>query len=213
MRIEARPVPADLPELGDLPPLIQRLYAARGVASAAELDRSLKSLLPFSLFKGMDDAVAVLRRALELQQSILVVGDFDCDGATASSVAVLALRALGAGRVDYLVPNRFEFGYGLTPEIVGVALARDPEVLVTVDNGISSIEGVAAAKAAGLSVVVTDHHLPAEQLPAADAIVNPSQPGCDFPSNAIAGVGVIFYVMLALRADLRERGWFNAERS
>ena len=212
MRIEARPVPADLPELGDLPPLIQRLYAARGVASAAELDRSLKSLLPFSLFKGMDDAVAVLRRALELQQSILVVGDFDCDGATSSSVAVLALRALGAGRVDYLVPNRFEFGYGLTPEIVGVALARDPEVLVTVDNGISSIEGVAAAKAAGLSVVVTDHHLPAEQLPAADAIVNPSQPGCDFPSNAIAGVGVIFYVMLALRADLRERGWFNVER-
>ncbi|MEH6386948.1 MAG: single-stranded-DNA-specific exonuclease RecJ [Pseudomonas profundi] len=212
MRIESRPVPAQLPELGDLPPLLQRLYAARGVASVAELDRSLKSLLPFDLFKGMREAVAVLRRALELQQPILIVGDFDCDGATASSVAVLALRALGAGHVDYLVPNRFEYGYGLTPEIVEVALARKPEVLVTVDNGISSIEGVAAAKAEGLSVVVTDHHLPAEQLPAADAIVNPSQPGCDFPSKAIAGVGVIFYVMLALRAELRKSGWFNATR-
>lgn len=212
MRIESRPVPASLPDLGDLPPLLQRLYAARGVASAVELERGLKSLLPFGLFKGMPEAVAVLRRALELQQPILVVGDFDCDGATASSVAVLALRALGAGRVDYLVPNRFEFGYGLTPEIVEVALTSQPEVLVTVDNGISSIDGVAAARAAGLSVVVTDHHLPAEQLPAADAIVNPSQPGCDFPSKAIAGVGVIFYVMLALRAELRESGWFTPDR-
>src|SRR5690606_35758334 len=135
------------------PPLLQRLYAARGVASIAELDRGLKSMLPFDLFKGMREAVAVLRLALERQQPILIVGDFDCDGATACSVAVLGLRALGAGRVDYLVPNRFEFGYGLTPEIVEVALRSHPEVLVTVDNGISSIEGVAAAKAAGLSVV------------------------------------------------------------
>ena len=212
MRIESRVVPAELPDLGDLPPLLTRLYAARGVQSAAELDRSLKALLPWALFKGMEQAVAVLREALEQRQSILIVGDFDCDGATASSVAVLGLRALGAAQVDYLVPNRFEYGYGLTPEIVEVALARQPDVLVTVDNGISSIGGVAAAKAAGLKVVVTDHHLPAEQLPAADAIVNPSQPGCDFPSKAIAGVGVIFYVLMALRAALRDSGWFNAQR-
>lgn len=212
MRIESRPVPAELPALGDLPPLLTRLYAARGVNSIADLDKRLQALLPFTLFKGMPEAVAVLVEALQGQQPILVVGDFDADGATASSVAVLGLRALGAGPVDYLVPNRFEFGYGLTPEIVEVALTRKPAVLVTVDNGISSIEGVAAAKAAGLKVVVTDHHLPAEQLPAADAIVNPSQPGCEFPSKAIAGVGVIFYVMLALRAALREQGWFNATR-
>jgi single-stranded-DNA-specific exonuclease len=212
MRIESRPVPAELPALGDLPPLLTRLYAARGVNSLADLDKRLKALLPYTLFKGMPEAVAVLVEALHDQKPILVVGDFDADGATASSVAVLGLRALGAGPVDYLVPNRFEFGYGLTPEIVEVALTRKPAVLVTVDNGISSIEGVAAAKAAGLKVVVTDHHLPAEQLPAADAIVNPSQPGCAFPSKAIAGVGVIFYVMLALRAALREQGWFNATR-
>ncbi|PKM31249.1 MAG: single-stranded-DNA-specific exonuclease RecJ [Gammaproteobacteria bacterium HGW-Gammaproteobacteria-11] len=212
MRIEARPVPAALPELGALPPLLTRLYAARGVCTEAELDKRLQALLPYQLFKGMPEAVAVLIEALEQGQSILVVGDFDCDGATASSVAVLALRALGAAAVDYLVPNRFEYGYGLTPEIVEVALGRQPQVLVTVDNGISSIEGVAAAKAAGLRVVVTDHHLPAEQLPAADAIVNPSQPGCGFPSKAIAGVGVIFYVMLALRAALRDKGWFNTRR-
>lgn len=212
MRIETRTVPAELPALGDLPPLLTRLYAARGVASPAELDRRLQALLPYQQFKGMQQAVDVLVAALESQQSILIVGDFDCDGATASSVAVLALRALGAGVVDYLVPNRFEYGYGLTPEIVEVALTRQPQVLVTVDNGISSVEGVAAARAAGLKVVVTDHHLPGEQLPEADAIVNPSQPGCDFPSKAVAGVGVIFYVMLALRAALREKGWFNAQR-
>ena len=212
MRIESRVVPAELPDLGDLPPLLTRLYAARGVRSATELDKSLKALLPWTLFKGMDRAVAVLREALEQRQSILIVGDFDCDGATASSVAVLGLRALGVAQVDYLVPNRFEYGYGLTPEIVAVALESQPDVLVTVDNGISSIEGVAAAKAAGLKVVVTDHHLPAEQLPAADAIVNPSQPGCEFPSKAIAGVGVIFYVLMALRAELRASGWFNPQR-
>lgn len=212
MRIESRVIPTELPDLGDLPPLLTRLYASRGVRSAAELDRSLKALLPWTLFKGMREAVAVLRAAVEQGESILIVGDFDCDGATASSVGVLGLRALGAGTVDYLVPNRFEYGYGLTPEIVEVALARQPQVLVTVDNGISSLDGVAAAKAAGLKVVVTDHHLPAEELPAADAIVNPSQPGCEFPSKAIAGVGVIFYVLLALRAELRESGWFNPQR-
>ena len=212
MRIESRVLPEQLPDLGDLPPLLTRLYAARGVRSAAELDRGLKSLLPVSLFKGMDQAVQVLREALEQRQSILIVGDFDCDGATASAVAVLGLRALGAAQVDYLVPNRFEYGYGLTPEIVEVALTRQPDVLVTVDNGISSVEGVAAARAAGLKVVITDHHLPGEQLPEADAIVNPSQPGCDFPSKSVAGVGVIFYVLMALRAELRSSGWFTPQR-
>src|SRR5690554_6695961 len=212
MRIESRVLPEQLPGLGDLPPLLTRLYAARGVRTPRELDRSLRALLPWNLFKGIDRAVQVLRQALELRQSILIVGDFDCDGATASAVAVVGLRALGAARVDYLVPNRFEYGYGLTPEIVEVALQRQPDVLVTVDNGISSVEGVAAARAAGLRVVVTDHHLPGAQLPEADAIVNPSQPGCDFPSKAIAGVGVIFYVLMALRAALREDGWFSPAR-
>ncbi|AQZ96662.1 single-stranded-DNA-specific exonuclease RecJ [Halopseudomonas phragmitis] len=209
MRIESRPLPEQLPDLGELPPLLTRLYAARGVCSAAELDRRLQALLPYSLLKGIEAAVALLQQALEQRQSLLIVGDFDADGATASSVAVLALRALGAARVDYLVPNRFEYGYGLTPEIVAVARQYQPDVLVTVDNGISSIDGVAAARAAGMRVLVTDHHLPAEQLPAADAIVNPNQPGCEFPSKGIAGVGVIFYVMLALRAALRESGWFT----
>lgn len=212
MRIEARPIPSELPDLGDLPPLLTRLYASRGVRSAAELERGLKGLLPVGQLRGVDAAVSVLREALAKGQAILVVGDFDCDGATASCVAVLALRALGAARVDYLVPNRFEYGYGLTPEIVEVARQRNPDLLLTVDNGISSIEGVAAARAAGLRVVVTDHHLPGERLPEADAIVNPSQPGCAFPSKAIAGVGVVFYVMLALRTALREAGWFDASR-
>ncbi|MDF3864857.1 single-stranded-DNA-specific exonuclease RecJ [Pseudomonas denitrificans (nom. rej.)] len=187
-----------------------RLYAARGVQSAAELDKGLARLIPYQQLKGVDAAVELLVDALEKGQRILYVGDFDADGATASSVGVLALRMLGAAWVDYLVPNRFEYGYGLTPEIVAVALEKRPELLVTVDNGISSIDGVAAAKAAGLRVLVTDHHLPGAELPAADAIVNPNQPGCDFPSKAMAGVGVIFYVMLALRARLRERGWFAA---
>ncbi|UCL88614.1 single-stranded-DNA-specific exonuclease RecJ [Pseudomonas sp. HS-18] len=210
MRIESRPLPPTLPNLGDLPPLLTRLYAARGVQSAEELDKGLARLIPYQQLKGVDAAVELLVDALEKGQRILYVGDFDADGATASSVGVLALRMLGAAWVDYLVPNRFEYGYGLTPEIVAVALEKRPELLVTVDNGISSIEGVAAAKAAGLRVLVTDHHLPGPELPAADAIVNPNQPGCDFPSKAMAGVGVIFYVMLALRARLRERGWFAA---
>lgn len=210
MRIESRPLPQTLPDLGDLPPLLTRLYAARGVQSAAELDKGLARLIPYQQLKGVDAAVELLVDALEKDQRILYVGDFDADGATASSVGVLALRMLGAAWVDYLVPNRFEYGYGLTPEIVAVALEKRPELLVTVDNGISSIDGVAAAKAAGLRVLVTDHHLPGPELPAADAIVNPNQPGCEFPSKAMAGVGVIFYVMLALRARLRERGWFAA---
>jgi single-stranded-DNA-specific exonuclease len=212
MRIEARPLPDTLPDLGNLPPLLTRLYAARGVQSAAELDKGLARLLPYQQMKGMDAAVALLVLALEQGQRILIVGDFDADGATASTVGVLGLRMLGAAHVDYLVPNRFEYGYGLTPEIVAVALEREPQLLLTVDNGISSVEGVAAAKAAGLTVLVTDHHLPGPELPAADAIVNPNQPGCEFPSKAMAGVGVMFYVLLALRARLRELGWFGPQR-
>ncbi|WP_312929843.1 DHH family phosphoesterase, partial [Stutzerimonas nitrititolerans] len=208
MRIEPRPLPATLPDLGDLPPLLTRLYAARGVQSAAELDKGLARLIPYGQLKGIEAAVELLVAALERRQRILFVGDFDADGATASTVGVLGLRQLGAAHVDYLVPNRFEYGYGLTPEIVAVALQRQPDLLVTVDNGISSVEGVAAAKAAGLQVLVTDHHLPGPELPAADAIVNPNQPECTFPSKCIAGVGVIFYVLLALRARLRELGWF-----
>ncbi|VVP36920.1 single-stranded-DNA-specific exonuclease RecJ [Pseudomonas fluorescens] len=211
MRIEPRLLPDTLPFLGDLPPLLTRLYAARGVLTEAELDKSLARLIPFQKLKGIEAAVDLLVTALEQRQRILIVGDFDADGATASTVGVLGLRLLGAAHVDYLVPNRFEYGYGLTPEIVEVALTRTPQLLITVDNGISSVEGVAAAKKAGLNVLVTDHHLPGDELPLADAIVNPNQPGCDFPSKALAGVGVIFYVLMALRARLRSLGWYESK--
>ena len=211
MRIEPRPLPATLPFLGNLPPLLTRLYAARGVQSEAELDKSLARLLPYQQLKGIEAGVDLLVAAIDQRQRILIVGDFDADGATASTVGVLGLRLLGAAHVDYLVPNRFEYGYGLTPEIVEVALQRQPQLLITVDNGISSVDGVAAAKAAGLKVLVTDHHLPGEQLPDADAIINPNQPGCSFPSKALAGVGVIFYVLMALRAQLRSLGRYATQ--
>ena len=213
MRIEPRPLPETLPFLGEMPTLLTRLYAARGVQSQAELDKSLARLIPYQQLKGIDAAVDLLVVALEQHQRILIVGDFDADGATASTVGMLGLRLLGAAHVDYLVPNRFEYGYGLTPEIVEVALTRTPQLLITVDNGISSIEGVAAAKKAGLSVLVTDHHLPGNELPAADAIVNPNQPGCEFPSKALAGVGVIFYVLIALRARLNSLGWYQNSKA
>ena len=211
MRIEQRPLPAVLPDLGDIPPLLTRIYAARGVETATELEKGLARLLPVNLLKGMDTAVALLAQALQQRQRILIVGDFDADGATASCVGMLGLKMLGAAHVDYLVPNRFDYGYGLTPEIVAVALPRQPDVLITVDNGISSIDGVAAAQAAGLTVIVTDHHLPGAELPTADAIVNPNQPGCEFPSRALAGVGVMFYVLLGLRAHLRSIDWFTQQ--
>ncbi|WP_339406812.1 single-stranded-DNA-specific exonuclease RecJ [Pseudomonas helleri] len=213
MRIESRPLPETLPFLGEMPTLLTRLYAARGVQSQAELDKSLARLIPYQQLKGTDAAVDLLVVALEQRQRILIVGDFDADGATASTVGMLGLRLLGAAHVDYLVPNRFEYGYGLTPEIVEVALTRKPQLLITVDNGISSVEGVAAAKKAGLSVLVTDHHLPGNELPAADAIVNPNQPGCEFPSKALAGVGVIFYVLIALRARLNSLGWYQNSKA
>ena len=213
MRIEPRPLPETLPFLGEMPTLLTRLYAARGVQSQAELDKSLARLIPYQQLKGIDAAVDLLVVALEQRQRILIVGDFDADGATASTVGMLGLRLLGAAHVDYLVPNRFEYGYGLTPEIVEVALTRTPQLLITVDNGISSIEGVAAAKKAGVNVLVTDHHLPGSELPAADAIVNPNQPGCEFPSKALAGVGVIFYVLIALRARLNSLGWYQNSKA
>ncbi len=193
-----------------LPELLERIYRLRGVTSSDELEHRLGQLLKPN-FKGLDAAVTLLADAVEAQANILILGDFDADGATSCALAVIALRSMGLHSVDFLVPNRFEYGYGLTPEIVGVAAAMAPDVIITVDNGISSIEGVKAAKDLGIAVVVTDHHLPASELPEADAIVNPNQPGCDFPSKSLAGVGVIFYVMNALRAELRARAWFNTE--
>lgn len=206
--IRSRELPADAVLLPGLHPVLARLYALRGVRSEAELQRVLKTLAPAQQLRGLEAALALLETALRDNKSILVVGDFDADGATSTSVAVLALRAMGA-RVDYLVPNRFEYGYGLTPEIVALACrSKLPDIIVTVDNGISSIEGVDAAKAAGLQVLITDHHLPGAELPAADAIVNPNQPGCAFPSKNLAGVGVIFYLLSSLRTRLKEAGWF-----
>ncbi|MDX1692342.1 MAG: single-stranded-DNA-specific exonuclease RecJ, partial [Ketobacteraceae bacterium] len=199
------------PFCDDLPPALQRIYAARGITDSREVSLQLNQLIPASRLKGLDAALDLLQQALQEQWDILIVGDFDADGATSSALSVLALRALGAERVDYLVPNRFEYGYGLTPEIVEVARQSNPDLIVTVDNGISSISGVSAAKAAGIRVLVTDHHLPADELPDADAIVNPNQPGCEFPSKNLAGVGVIFYVMTALRTRLQQAGWFSEQ--
>lgn len=212
MLIKQRFVPEKLPELGSLPPLLQRIYAARGVSCAQELDNSLKYLLSYEQLKGIPDAVALLLQAIALQQRILIIGDFDADGATATAVGVLGLRMLGATQVDYLVPNRFDYGYGLSVGIVEQAQQLAPDLIITVDNGISSIDGVQLAKSLGMRVLITDHHLPGEVLPVADAIVNPNQPGCSFPSKALAGVGVIFYVLLALRARMRElNGFAGAE--
>ncbi len=196
----------------DLHPVLQRIYSHRGIASLQQVEYSLEQMLPFTALKDVDTAVAVIQAAVEQNSKILIVGDFDADGATSTAVCLRALHMMGATQVSYLVPNRFDFGYGLTPELVAVALDNKPDVLITVDNGISSLDGVAAAKAAGIQVVVTDHHLAGAQLPEADAIVNPNQPGCTFPSKALAGVGVIFYVMLALRSALRLAGWFTDQR-
>lgn len=198
--------------LPELHPVLQRVYAARGISSKDELSLNLKDLLPFHNLKGIENAVAVLKAALAEQQHILIVGDFDCDGATSTALALRALRSMGAQQVDYLVPNRFEYGYGLTPEIVDVAKTQSPDVIVTVDNGIASLAGVQRAREAGIKVVITDHHLAGDELPDAEAIVNPNQPGCEFGSKNAAGVGVIFYVMLALRTALRESGWFENQK-
>ncbi|MRI35038.1 single-stranded-DNA-specific exonuclease RecJ [Endozoicomonas sp. OPT23] len=208
-RILRRPVnPEYLQQLPEFHPLLARIYSGRGVSHSEEISRQLKGLHSYHSLKDIDKAASVLADAVTSNKQILIVGDFDCDGATSSALGVLALRGMG-GRADYLVPNRFEYGYGLTPEIVEVAEQYQPEVLVTVDNGISSIEGVAAAKSRGWQVVVTDHHLAGRETPVADAIVNPNQHGCPFTGKNTAGVGIIFYVMCALRTELKNRGWFE----
>jgi single-stranded-DNA-specific exonuclease len=209
--IERRPVPDRLPAgLNRLHPVVARIYASRGIERPEQLGRQLKELLPDTKLHGMAAAVERLVQALERRERILIVGDFDCDGATSTALAVLALRQFGAAEVDYLVPNRFEYGYGLSPEIVEVAAVQQPHLIITVDNGISSLEGVARAREKGIDVLVTDHHLPGAELPAACAIVNPNQPDCGFMAKSTCGVGVIFYVMIALRRALVERGWFAA---
>ena len=192
-------------------PVIWRAYRARGVRDPGELDVTAGALLPTDALKGMSQAVGLLADVVTSGGRIVVVGDFDADGATSCTVAMRALKAMGAVEPAYLVPNRFDYGYGLSPEIVELAAALEPALLVTVDNGISSLEGVDAANALDIPVIVTDHHLPGERLPDAAAIVNPNQTGCGFPSKALAGVGVIFYVMAALRTRLRESGWFTRQ--
>ncbi|MGO4153527.1 single-stranded-DNA-specific exonuclease RecJ [Cupriavidus sp. YAF13] len=193
-----------------LHPTLARILSARGVREPAELATELPGLVPPAAMKGIDHAATYLADAIAAGRRLLIVADYDCDGATACAVGVRGLRMLGA-RIDYIVPNRFEYGYGLTPEIVALAAKQQPDVIVTVDNGIASVDGVAAANALGIDVVVTDHHLPGDQLPDAAVIVNPNQPGCEFPSKNLAGVGVMFYVLLALRAELRRRGVFDAQ--
>ena len=190
-------------------PLLARLYAARGVHAPEELDDALAKLLPPSGLKGAQEAARLLADAIAADRHLCIVADYDCDGATACAVAMRGLRMLGARQVSYLVPDRVVDGYGLTPPIAQRVKAQGADVLITVDNGIASVEGVAAAQSLGLQVLVTDHHLPAAQLPAAEVIVNPNQSDCSFPSKSMAGVGVVFYVLLALRAELRQRGAFD----
>jgi single-stranded-DNA-specific exonuclease len=193
-----------------LPPALKQIYANRGVDRLDDSTLPLSQLAPPSALKGAQAAAEMLADAIEFHASVVIVGDFDADGATSCALAVSLLKQMGLEEVTYLVPNRFEFGYGLTPEIVGIAAQYQPDVLVTVDNGIASIDGVMAAQMLGMSVIITDHHLPGDTLPEADIIVNPNQPGCPFPSKALAGVGVMFYVLTALRAELRGRGWFES---
>lgn len=208
IEIQRRPEP-DLAQLPDtIPPLLRRIYLNRGVSSVEQLEKAAKALHSYQQLHGIDAAVELLFEAIKQQKRIIVVGDFDADGATSSALSVLALRMLGSHNVDYLVPNRFEDGYGLSPEVVEQALAMNAEMIMTVDNGVSSIEGVRFAKQHGLSVLVTDHHLPGAELPAADAMVNPNLQQCAFPSKALAGVGVAFYLMMALCVYMRRCGWF-----
>jgi len=209
IRRSRRDQSAHLPD--DLHPVLRRVYAARGLLRADQLQRGLDRLLPASQLMGMEAAVDLLGTALMERRRILVIGDFDADGATSTALAVRVLRACGAAHVEYLVPDRFRYGYGLTPGIVRVAVDRAPDLIVTVDNGISSIDGVRAAKEAGIRVLVTDPHLPGQRLPDADAIVTPHQPGDEFASKNLAGVGVMFYLLAGLRARLRQEGWFTRQ--
>lgn len=208
--IASRPLPDSLPEFPDaMHPLLQRILAARGVQFQAELDHSLARLPSPWLLPGMETMIAHLLEAIEQQKRILVVADYDADGATSCALAIKGLTLLGAREPLFIVPDRFRYGYGLTPEIVALAAVEKPDILLTVDNGIASIDGVNAAKILGMTVLITDHHLPGKELPAADAIVNPALHGSEFPSTALAGVGVMFYVLLALRSRMRANGKFN----
>ena len=207
--IKRRPDVEISDRINDLPPILQRIYAQRGISSEEEIDHSLTRALPPGKLLNVEAGVELIYQCMKDDQSILIVGDFDADGATSTALFIRALRALAYNNVDYLVPNRFEFGYGLTPEIVEVAAKSKPALIITVDNGISSIEGVAAARAKGIDVLITDHHLPGKALPDANVIINPNQQEDNFPSKHLAGVGVVFYVLSALRALLREKNWFS----
>ncbi len=213
-RIVTRPYPfrdAEHLHQSGVHPVLARVYAARGLLDVKELDSELSSLHPPSALLHIEAAASFLADAIVAKKKMVIVADYDCDGATACAVGLRGLRLLGA-QVDFIVPNRFEYGYGLTPEIVELTIReKSPDIIVTVDNGIASIDGVAAANERGIEVVVTDHHLPADTLPAAAVIVNPNQPECGFPSKNLAGVGVMFYVLLALRAEMRKRGIFDAQ--
>jgi single-stranded-DNA-specific exonuclease len=208
IRLSQRPVPQNGTLGLEIHPVLERLLLSRGASSPDDVQLELSSLLPPQTMLNMEQAVELLLQALEVQQKILIIGDFDADGATSTALLMLGLRAFGFEHLDYLVPNRFEFGYGLTPEIVEVAKQRQPALIITVDNGIASFEGVEKARSSGIRVLITDHHLPADSLPLADAILNPNQAACPFPSKALAGVGVAYYLLLALRSHLRERRWF-----
>ena len=209
-RPRTRPFDPDLCSFDkNIPGILQRIYAGRGITDQKELDLGLASLPAPDALLGLPEALNLLETALRDGWSILIVGDFDADGATSTALAMLALRAMGFPRLDFLVPDRFRYGYGLTPEIVESARDRQPDLLITVDNGISSIAGVAAAKSYGMRVLITDHHLPGAELPSADAIVNPHQPGCPFEGKNLAGVGVVFYLLMALRQRLRAQDWFS----
>ena len=196
-------------DLVGLPDALSRVLNSRGISSNQQIDYSLKRLLPPQSLSNINDAAHLLAEAITADANIVIVGDFDADGATSCALAIRCLTAFGLKNVSYLVPNRFEYGYGLSPEIVGVAAMRQPDVIITVDNGISSVDGVHAAQQLGMSVLITDHHLPGEEIPTADVIVNPNLPNDRFASKNLAGVGVIFYVMLATRAKLREQDWFQ----
>jgi single-stranded-DNA-specific exonuclease len=212
MLIKQRKQPSHDLDLPQWPAILRRVFASRGIMDEAQLNTQLNTLIPFDSLKGIDKACRRLEQALKAEENILIVGDFDADGATSTAVAISALTAMGAKHLNYLVPNRFAFGYGLSPALVEVASEQAPKLIITVDNGISSVEGVAKANQLGIDVLITDHHLPGEVLPEAIAIVNPNQQGCAFPSKSIAGVGVIFYVMLALRRHLKEGAWFEEAR-
>jgi len=213
-RIATRPCPfreSEMLRQGGIHPVLARLFAARGLLDPKELSSELGALILPSGLLQIDVAAAFLADAIAAKKRMVIVADYDCDGATACATALRGLRAMGA-HVDFIVPNRFEYGYGLTPEIVELtAREKSPDIIITVDNGIASIEGVEAAKRRGIEVVVTDHHLPGDRLPDARVIVNPNQPDCGFPSKNLAGVGVVFYVLLALRAELRRRGVFDQQ--